>query len=152
MFNKETKKDPDDFWHDYEEKTGEKVLARSLGQYISGWREFDSQGWTGFWGLIIATSGGFRFHNFPKVSWLSSLSQTTSHEMQKEKIFFIPKEKIISVVLIKETKWWKKIFARYVPKLIIKYQDESENEQQLLLETEFNSDDVAEKLLTMLHV
>jgi hypothetical protein len=61
--------DPEKFWREYEEKTGEKVLARTLGQYVSGWDEFGDLSAGPLWGLIIATSGGFRFHHFPQANW-----------------------------------------------------------------------------------
>ena len=146
MLFKKTEKNPDNFWREYEEKTGETVLARSLGQYISGWEEFDSQKWTSLWGLIIVTSGGFRFHHFPQIGWLDAFTRFADREQPKEKTFFIPKEKIISAALIKETKWWKKIFGSSSPHLVIHYRDEAGNEQQLLLEADYTTDDLPEKL------
>jgi hypothetical protein len=143
---KKNQKTPDDFWREYEEQTGEKVLARGLGRYISGWEEFDSKEWTSLWGLIIATSGGFRFHHFPQTSWLTSLSNLGNNDAPKEKTFFIPKEKIISTKLIEETTWWKKIFWPAPPQLLIDYRDGTENTKQLLLEVEFKHENLAEML------
>ena len=145
LFNRQ-EKNPDDFWREYEEKTGEKVLARSLGQYISGWDEFDSRKWTKIWGLVIATSGGFRFHHFPQIGWLDTLGRFTNQEMPKEKTFFITKEKIISAEFCMETRWWKKLLSNHAPVLVIHYRDESGNERRLLLEAENKAGDVAEKL------
>jgi len=150
MFFRNPDNSVDAFWREYEEKIGEKVLARSLGQYVSGWKEFDSQGWAGIWGLIIATSGGFRFHNFSKTSWLSALTNRTSQEITKERILDIPKEKIISAVFTRETRWWKKILSRSEPMLIIKYLDEAGNELELLLEADNDSGNVADKLSALL--
>ena len=127
------------FWQEYEEKTGEKVLAHSLGQYISGWDEFDRQKWTSIWGLLIVSSGGFRFHHFPKKSWLESFTTTHEQEAPKEKTFFVPKEKIVSVQLKEESKWWKKILMSPSPKLLIHFRDETENERQLKLEIHFKA-------------
>ena len=141
MFRKEKTQNPDDFWREYEEKTGEKVLARSLGQFISGWKEFE--GTTGLWGLIIATTGGFRFHHFPQQSWLTAFSQ---REPPKEKTIFIPKEKIIRAQLIVETKWWKKIFGSPSPRLLIHYHDETDGEKQLWLEANQIQGDFVESL------
>jgi hypothetical protein len=80
MLFRKASKDPDDFWRDYEEKSGEKILSRALGQYISGWEEFDNQGWTSIWGLVIASSGGFRFHHFPQTSWFDALTRFSGQE------------------------------------------------------------------------
>ncbi|MDR2952930.1 MAG: hypothetical protein LBU82_06785 [Treponema sp.] len=146
MFLKKTEKSPDAFWREYEEKTGEKVLARSLGRYISGWEEFDANKQTSIWGLIIASSGGFRFHHFPQTNWIDSLLRAGSFEQQKELTIFIPKEKIVQVELIKETRWWKKILNPSPPRLIIQYKDEQGVEKRACFETEYNSCDLPEKL------
>lgn len=134
MIFRKNETNPDDFWREYEEKTGEKIFARSLGQYISGWEEFDRTGWTAIWGLIISTSGGFRFHHFPQQNWFELFAR--SSETPKEKTIFLPGEKIISADLIKETTWWKNILKHHPPRLVIRYRNEAENEQQLLFETE----------------
>jgi len=146
MLAKKNQKDAEDFWREYEEQTGEKVLARGLGRYVSGWEEFDSKEWNSIWGLIIATSGGFRFHHFPQTSWLQALTNFGNHNSQKEKTFFIPKERIISTKLIEETSWWKKIFRSLPPQLLINYRDGAENTKQVLLEVEFKHENLAQSL------
>jgi hypothetical protein len=144
--------DPDKFWREYEEKTGEKVLARSLGQYISGWDEFGDlsagpHGGHPLWGLIIATSGGFRFHHFPQVNWLSSVIRLGSADTNPaEKTIFIPREKIISAELHKETKWYKKLFSQDVPRLLIRYHNEAGTEKELVLNAEYKPDGLAEAI------
>jgi len=137
------KQSPDEFWQEYEEKIGEKVTARSLGQYVSGWDEFGSA--SNLWGLIIATSGGFRFHHFPQANWLSALSKGSGNA-PSEKTIFIPSEKIISAVLQKETKWYKKLFSSSVPRLIIQYSDEDGNEKELVFLAEYKTDGLAEQI------
>ena len=147
MIFRKKEENPDNFWQEYEEKTGEKVLARSLGQYISGLEEYDQQGWTKKWGLLIATSGGFRFHHFPQHSWLDSMINMTGRGgTPKERTFLIPKENIISVNLYKDTKWWKKIFSPTPPQLTIQYRDETGVEHRLILEAEYKSDELIEEL------
>ena len=138
---------PDKFWQEYEEKIQEKVLARSLGQYISGWEEFDSAGGTGIWGLIIATSGGFRFHHFPHMGWLEALTRFSSgSEPPKEKTIFIPSERIISAKLWQETRWWKKFFNPSSPRLVIRYANNAGEEREMALETEYKTEGLAESL------
>ena len=144
MLIRKEEKSSDVFWQEYEEKTGEKVLARGLGKYISGWEEFDEKKWNNLWGLLITTSGGFRFHHFPRNSWIDALAARFSDaEQVKEKTIFVPKEKIISTQLIKETKWWKRILNPLPPRLVIRYTDEAETEtgeaeKRLLFEAEYN--------------
>ena len=134
MLTKKTDKSTEQFWREYEEKTGEKVLTRSLGKYISGWDEFDQKKWSGIWGLIITTSGGFRFHNFPQNSWIDAFTQFAAKEPPKERTIFIPQEKIISSELLIEKKWWKKFLMPSPPYLVIIYSDDTGNERKLIFE------------------
>jgi hypothetical protein len=136
MFFKKDEISPETFWREYEEKTGEKVLARGLGKYISGWKEFDEKRWNGLWGLVINTSGGFRFHHFPQNSIFDVLTQfaTNAKEPPKEKTIFIPQEKIASLQFIKEAKWWKRLFSRSAPQLVINYRDETPDESGGIIE------------------
>ena len=142
-------KSAEEFWQEYEEKIGETVLARSLGQYLSGWEEFDSQGWSPVWGLLIATSGGFRFHHFPHRNWLESI---TGRDGSSEKLIIIPKEKIISARFNIESKWWVKLLKSPLPQLMLVYRDHMDTEQTLVLEANLmagknnNSELLADKL------
>ena len=131
-------KNPDDFWREYEEKTGEKVLTRCLGQYVSGWEEFGNL--TGLWGLIIFTSGGFRFHHFPQQNWIEALTRAAGAEASKERTIFIPNENIISKQLIEESKWWKKISGS-MPQILIHYRNRAGNERHLLLNADSKTGD-----------
>jgi len=137
-FKQKEEKSPDTFWQEFEEKTGEKVLARGLGKYVSGWDEFDEKKWGGLWGLIITTSGGFRFHHFPQNSWIDAFTSFVKTDPPKEKTIFIPQEKIISSDYLIEKKWWKKILSPSQPQLVIKYKDEAEKEQCLFFEAEYS--------------
>ena len=138
-------KDPDDFWREYEEKTGEKITARSLGQYISGWDEFGGSWRNPLWGLIIATSGGFRFHHFPRTNWISALAGSGGGA-QKEKTIFIPREKIVAAKLLKETRWYMKLLSPGVPRLLIRYLGETGTEKELLFNAEYKSEGIAEAI------
>ena len=124
------KQSPEDFWREFEEQTGEKVLARGLGQYVSGWQEFDSRRGKPLWGLVIATSGGFRFHHFPQAGGLLGTFMSGGN-VPKEKTFFVPGERIKSAVLHRETKWYKKLLSPDSPFLRIAYTDESGAEKEL---------------------
>jgi hypothetical protein len=135
--------DIDKFWREYEEKIGEKVLSKSLGKYLSGWAEYPQP----LWGLAIATSGGFRFHHFPHEGWIMALSRVTSGgEAPKEKTFFIPQEKILSVKLIVEKRWWKKLLTPSSPLLLIRYSLVDGTEAELSIETDSKAVDVATAL------
>jgi len=137
LLAKKQEKSSDEFWKEYEEKTGEKVLTRGLGRYVSGWDEFDKKNWGGLWGLIITTSGGFRFHHFPQNSWIDAFTNFYKTETPKEKTIFIPQEKTVSLEIAKEKRWWKKFFSSAPPQVIIKYIDEEGIEKQMVLEAEY---------------
>ena len=146
MFSKKAEKSADDFWREYEEQTGEKVLARTLGQYISGWKEFDASGITALWGLVIVTSGGFRFHHFPQQNWLDALIRPPATSgMPAERTIFIPRNLIISASLHTETRWWKKLLGPAPPKFKIQYRDE-DTEKELVVQTEYEASGLAENL------
>ena len=134
MQNK-TSPEAEKFWKEYEEKTGEKVYAYSLGRYLEGWDEFPGP----LWGLLIVTQGGFRFHHFPQEGWLSGLSRLTTgggKEPPSEKTFFIPWEHIISAELKTEKSWLKRIFFSSLPRFILFYRDDGGGEHILAAETD----------------
>jgi hypothetical protein len=144
MFLKKEEKSSDNFWQELEEKTGEKILSRGLGKYVSGWGEFDNNKWGGIWGLIFTTSGGFRFHHFPQYSWMDAFTtqlaaRFAEKQQPQEKTFFIPKDKIISIDHIYEKKWWKRIFSPSPPQLVVKYTAEDGSEEKLLFEAEYTA-------------
>jgi hypothetical protein len=145
---KKQSKDVDDFWRKYEEKTGERVLVKSLGQYVSGWKEFDDSGVGALWGLVIATDGGFRFHHFPRSGgWLDFLTNFgPEREAPREKTLFVPRDRILSVELRRETKWWKKVFSPAPPLLVINYRNGAEEEQNLLFRIEHKTEGLVEGL------
>ena len=135
---KKLEKTSDAFWQEFEEQTGEKVLARGLGKYVCGWEEFDSSKCGGIWGLIINTSGGFRFHHFPQESWIDALTRFAAKDAPKEKTIFIPNEKIISQEIKREPKWRKRVFSSSPPRLVIRYTDEAGREARLIFEAEYS--------------
>jgi len=139
MWLKKEEKSPDTFWQEYEEKTGEKILGRGLGKYVSGWLLFDEKKLKGIWGLVITTTGGFHFHHFFQKTWMDSLfSSPQQTELPNDKTIFIPQEKIISTEFIEEKKWWKKIFTSSAPQFVIVYKDEqSGEEKRLIFEAEY---------------
>ena len=150
ILSREKTKEPDDFWREYEEKTGEKILGRGLGQYLSGWKEFDSKGWNNIWGLFVASSNGFRFHHFPRQNLFEAFFSRGDSQRSDEKTIAIPKEKIISAELKKESRWWAKIFKSNSPKLVIRYKAEAGSENELSFEADFGAKELAENLNSLL--
>jgi len=132
-----------EFWTDFEAATGETVLAKSMGKYLSGWDEYTES----LWGLVIATSGGFRFHHFPKEATFFGIPKTSSGgKPPKEKTFFIPKEAMLSVELVREKCWWKKILASSYPLLFIHFRADGGIEKKVCLGIDINAAAVADAL------
>jgi hypothetical protein len=135
--------DPKEFWKKYEADVGEKVLSFCLGQYLSGWAEYDPP----LWGLLIATERGFRFHHFPHEGWLQVLSRVSSGgEAPVEKTVFIPRERIIRAELRRETSLLKRIFLASHPRLVIRYRDDSGSEEEFIAEADSRAAAIIENL------
>ncbi|MDR1351906.1 MAG: hypothetical protein LBK05_01385 [Treponema sp.] len=107
-----------EFWADYGKQYGEKVLAYVLGKYLSGWPDYRYS----LHGILIATSGGFRFQHFPQERRLLSQPRAIPEdEIPREKTIFIPRNQILSADIRLEKSWVKKIFAYCPPILVIRY-------------------------------
>jgi hypothetical protein len=135
--------DPEEFWKQYEAALGEKVLAYTLGQYLSGWAEYALP----LWGLLIATDAGFRFHHFPHEGWIQVLSRMTGGgDAPKEKTIFIPRDRILAAELRKEKSLLKKIFLPGQPRLVLRYRDSSGVEAEFIAEADSKASLIIEKL------
>jgi hypothetical protein len=147
MMARQKEQSPGEFWRDYENAVGEKVLARSLGRYLSGWDDFDAAGERSLWGLLIVTERGFRFHHFPQANWLDALIRPRSGSpAPQEKTFFIPREWIESGELRREKSLWRRIFAPCPPLLAISYRNGEGQERELLAETDTKAQALADLL------
>jgi hypothetical protein len=83
-----------EFWSKFEEETGEKVEARSMGERFQ-----PTAGDVGVWGLLVLTDKSFRFKYMPSDSWLSSLFKKAgrSAEPKRDLDVVIPRADIVSV-------------------------------------------------------
>jgi hypothetical protein len=69
------------FWTDFEQETGEKVEARSIGEYYQ-----DRGDSNGLWGLLVLTDKAFRFKHMPSDNWLSSIFKRATSSQKPEPI------------------------------------------------------------------
>ena len=135
--------DPEEFWKQYEASLGEKVLAYTLGQYLSGWAEYDPP----LWGLLIATDGGFRFHHFPHEDWIQALSRmSTGGNAPTEKTIFIPRDRILWSELRREKSLLKRIFIAGQPRFVLRYRDGAGAEAEFVAESDSKASLIVEKL------
>lgn len=86
-----------EFWDAFEKETGEKVEARSIGEWIKG----DG---TSVWGLVIITDASFRFKHMPSENWLLSIFKKTnkpSAASEKPVDIIIPRGELVAEVVEK---------------------------------------------------
>jgi hypothetical protein len=139
-------RDPADFWREYGEKLGEKILAYGVGRLVSGWDEFALP----LWGLLIATGGGFRFHHFPRENWLLAIIGTGGDgETAGEKTIFIPKTEIVSSGFLTERSVLKKLFFAVPPRLVIRYKTPGGGEKELIAEADQKAEAIAGELAAL---
>jgi hypothetical protein len=145
------KESPEEFWRGYAARYGETVLSYILGKYLSGWDEFDAAGAPELWGLLIATSGGFRFHHFPHEGWLEAVVRaTTGGEAPQEKTLFIPAGSMRAAEIRSEKSWWKRILFPRQPRLVLRYRNEDGREKELIAETGSNGETLAGALCSLI--
>jgi hypothetical protein len=99
------------------------------------------------WGLLIVSTGGFRFHHFPHESWMDALSRIgCRRESPKEKIIFIPKDRLLSAEFKTERSWWKRLFSPSPPLLTIRCLTDGNVETVLTAETEIKALELADRI------
>jgi hypothetical protein len=69
-----------EFWDAFESETGEKVEARSIGEYYKDGNEA-----TGIWGLVVLTDKSLRFRHMPSDNWFSSLFKRADRSSKEAK-------------------------------------------------------------------
>lgn len=74
------------FWENFEKETGEKVLAKTMGQYFSSPKD------RGDWGLLVLSTTTVRFRKTPGENWFASLfrASATSVPQKSEEDLVIP--------------------------------------------------------------
>lgn len=140
--------DPAAFWAAYEKEIGEKVLAHSLGRYVSGWDEFPMP----LWGLLIATDAGFRFHHFPHEGWIQAMSRIAGGggESPVEKTLFLPASRIRTVNFRAEKSWLRNLVFALPPSLALHYAREDGGEGVFVAEADKSAQAIADALEKLL--
>jgi hypothetical protein len=143
LFERKKQQGPEEFWKEYEQKIGQKVLGYSLGQYIEGWDEYTQP----MWGLVVAAEDSFIFHHFPHEGWLQALSRNaTGGEGPKEKIITIHRDRLVSVRLDRQRSLWHRLIAYRPPRLVVRYRLENGTESELIAETDMRCEYVAQAI------
>jgi hypothetical protein len=82
-----------EFWMAFEKETGEKVVARSMGEWFKGGGNEH-----GYWGLVILTDKSFRFRYMPTDNWILSLFKRADKSKDKAFDIVVSREDIVRVV------------------------------------------------------
>jgi len=87
-------KSVEDFWEEFERLTGEKVLARTMGQ------SFSSPSDRGDWGLLVLSATCLRFRKTPGENWFATLFKAAKPKVpdEIEDDLVIPFSSITSIV------------------------------------------------------
>jgi hypothetical protein len=141
LITKKPAQSPEEFWADYEKKTGEKVLCFALARCISGCSAYKEA----LWGLAIATDKSFIFHHFPQEGWLTLLSRAaTGGPGPEEVVVKIPLQNVTSCRLEKDKGWFQRIFKTAPPRLIITYSDDAGLPSSIIVEITGKAEELAE--------
>jgi hypothetical protein len=118
------------FWSDFERETGEKVVARSIGEL------YESPSDVGVWGIIILTDKCFRFKRMKSDNWLSALFRGASKKDDRppKEDLVIRREALVSMDTPKRN-LFAKLFGPAFPRFALRF-DSLEGE----LEYVFSSD------------
>lgn len=81
------------FWAKFEEETGEKTLARTMGQLFASPKD------PGTWGLLVLSPMGLRFRPTPGQNWFASIFKATPAPVSQaqEDDLFVPFASMIEV-------------------------------------------------------
>ena len=111
-----------EFWSKFEEETGEKVEARSMGECFQA-SDRDS----GLWGLLVLTDKSFRFKHMPSDNWLSAIFKKAdrSKEQKKDMSITIPRGDIVEVIAPRGG-FFARLFAPAFPHFILRCKAEGE--------------------------
>lgn len=98
------------FWRDFEKSTGERVEAKTMGQ----WLDSSSQK-EGVWGLLILTDRSLRFMGRKTGSWFSNLFKSPTRSEDKEVTLVVPRGGLLSLAEPKRGgmgRFWGPAFPR----------------------------------------
>jgi hypothetical protein len=101
------------YWSAFEEETGEKVEARSIGEYYEAPGDA-----SGLWGLLVLTDAAFRFKYVPSENWLSSMFKRAVGVKSEAVDIRIAREDISSVTIPKRD-FLSRIFSPPMQRLVI---------------------------------
>jgi hypothetical protein len=111
-----------EFWAKFESETGEKVEARSMGEWFKrGGAE------RGFWGLLILTDKSFRFKYMPSENWIMSIFKraTKSAGSDKPVDIVVPRSDIAQIIAPKRD-FLARIFGPAFPRFSVVVGGEAE--------------------------
>jgi len=82
------------YWKRFEQETGERVEARTMGQWFEGASADD-----GLWGLLVLTDRSVRFRHQPSDNWFSSFvkNQSRSSSPRGPIEIVVPRDRLVGL-------------------------------------------------------
>ena len=104
-----------EFWSAFEKETGEKVLARSMGEWFKG-----GGADRGLWGLLILTDKSFRFKYMPSENWILSLFKRASKSKSSDKqLDIVVARSDIASIVAPRRDFFAKLFGPAFPRFSV---------------------------------
>jgi hypothetical protein len=107
-----------EFWDTFEKETGEKVEARSIGEW---YEEGDKR--PGVWGLLVLTDKAFRFRHMPSDNWLTSLFRRADKAKRDQALDIVLTRELVSAVIVPKRSFLGKLFGPAFPRFAVKTQE-----------------------------
>lgn len=101
------------FWREFEKTTGERVLAKAMGQ----WLDPPSQK-EGMWGLLVLTDRSFHFMGQKSGNWLAGLFSLRGRADGDSVKFSVPRDDLLS---LEEPKpgFWGRLLGPAFPRITL---------------------------------
>ena len=92
------------FWRSFEEETGERVEAKSIGEL------YEDAGGQGIWGLLVLTDQSLWFKPVPSTNWMASLfrPRVLSARQAEGSILRIPRDQLVSLTEPCPRRWFSR--------------------------------------------
>ena len=123
------------FWSDLEDELGERIIARSIGEYFSGFEGIKGP----LWGLFFITESSFYFRHFNQPNWFSAVIQASGSSVGNGELFIsIPRKDILEAGTVKSASFLSRLIAPPQPVLVLEYKDATRVRRDLRIRLEQN--------------
>lgn len=133
---RKTAAEVEEFWSATERELGERILVKSLGQYLGGFEGLKGP----LWGIFFLTDSSLHFRHFRQENWYSLLLRASGHPGgDADSAFVIPEADVTEVLHHREASGGIfRLFSAPNPELVIRFRAENREERNLTIRLEQN--------------